>query len=153
MAIKKIKIFIEQTIEIFKFWVDLAVKPLFSDDEGEGTPAPEQLGVTDDDQAISLGAAFGGEISVDYTDTDYESNRIIFVSFPWGQIVPVPFSGDQWKMVHEIAAESGDEVPDVIEDIVAQRHDIIMTMRETLGQNGGGHGFIDEWPDDLDDWN
>jgi hypothetical protein len=102
----------------------------------------------DFDEAVSRITAMSEPSENDFLDDDYESNRIVFVSFPGGQIVPVPFTGEEWKMVHEISEESGDDIPDVIEDVIAGRLELIRAFEQSEGYD------VSDWDQfDLDDFN
>lgn len=63
----------------------------------------------------------------DYTDDgDYVSDRIVFMhNFQTNDTLPIRFSGDEWKMVHEIAEQSGENPKDVLQDIVLNRLEIL----------------------------
>jgi hypothetical protein len=61
-------------------------------------------------------------LSSDYEDDgDYESDRVVYMANESGDVLPVRFSGEEWKMLHEISTESGEDVERVIEDVVAKR--------------------------------
>ncbi|WP_290607462.1 hypothetical protein [Janthinobacterium sp.] len=46
----------------------------------------------------------------------------IWVSTPSGHRLPVIFSEQQWKMIHEVATMSGTSVEDVIVDVTKERY-------------------------------
>lgn len=64
---------------------------------------------------------------VDYEDDgDYESDRIVFMyNTETNDTLPVRFSGDEWKMLHEIAKQSGEHPKEVLEDIVLNRLEML----------------------------
>lgn len=41
---------------------------------------------------------------------------------PWGQIVGVYFSADQWQMLHQAAKMGGQSIDELITEIAAQRY-------------------------------
>lgn len=63
----------------------------------------------------------------DYTDDgDYVSDRIVFMhNFQTNDTLPIRFSGDEWKMVHEIAEQSGEHPKEILQDIVLNRLEMI----------------------------
>jgi len=99
--------------------------------------------------------AMGGK--VEYTehiedmddDLDFDSERVVFITLPWGQIVPIPFTGDQWKMVYEISQESGEPMHKIVEDTVQQRFELATYMTEDYIDKNflGGRDIDDDYTD------
>jgi len=60
--------------------------------------------------------------------TDVESSEpmlyFIWVTSPSGYSIPMIFSEEQWKMLHEVATISGKTVEDVIIDVTKDRYSL-----------------------------
>jgi hypothetical protein len=54
---------------------------------------------------------------------DHEAHMAYCVT-PWGQIMSVFFSADQWEMLNQVSKMSGQDIDELICEIAAQRHEI-----------------------------
>lgn len=195
----RIKVFFENTIDIFILWLEECVKPFLDvkkdistykeqlDEPLQGTPVTVKVdnpnsniipfplntnffNINDDvidndwpnivdsetfqNLVDEVTAGMGEEVKYSEgtddmdNDLDFNADRVVFISLPWGQIVPIPFSGDQWKMVYEISQESGDPMHKVVEDTIQQRFELATDITDDyMNKNVFGGRDIDDQTD------
>jgi len=159
MAKEKIRVFISTTIEVFILWLQEAVLPLVG-----STPAPkEQL---EDKSAEEPSDDGYSDLPVDFLDPFVEAGyttfeigteddeidgpRVIFATMPWGQIIPIPFSEDDWSMVREISESSGDDIGEVLKSIVNERFETIAEMELPSAPPGELRALFENFFDQID---
>jgi hypothetical protein len=145
MAKTKIKVFIATTIDVLVLWLQEAVRPLFSD---EPSPVEQLDELSDSKKAFTefedsgLPPGFLNDLvqpmledgwkKFDFDNEDDDDgefgSRVIFATMPWGQVVPIPFSSEDWAMVKEISRASGEEIAEVLKGVVNDRFETITNL-------------------------
>lgn len=142
MARERFDSFLRVTVELIKMWLDEAFLPLVTAPEKKKEELPKE---TDPKHPSDKGhpsstammAPFleEGWISIDFEEEDNldsDEHRIIFVSMPWGQTIPIPFSPEDWAMIREISKDSGETVLEVLKDVIKERYDMAMYMEDNM---------------------
>lgn len=50
--------------------------------------------------------------------------HLVYCLAPWGKIIPVFFSADQWQMLNQVAEMSGQDMEELICEIAATRYEM-----------------------------
>ena len=46
---------------------------------------------------------------------------MVYIQAPWGEVIEVYFSPDQWEMVHQVSLMANEPVEEVVCQIIASR--------------------------------